>query len=566
MNQLLRPLNSPITLALLFTLLNSIKPMHMDDACFHYYAAQIAEQPLDPYAFEIQWIQDPMPALKAWTPPGLPYWWAGAIRLSGEQPFAWKLSLLPFSLLFVFSLRAIFRRFASGLENPLLWMTVLSPTFLPSLNLMTDIPALTLSLCALVLFMRACDSDSFVAAALAGLVAGLAMETKYTALVTPATLLLYAILSRKMRLGCVAFVIPILVFVSCDGLIALRQGGSPFLVTLGQQEIRLWAKVFRHILPLVTILGALCPAGLLLGLAALRFSRPVVIAAGVSVVLGYVLLAVIPEESATLWRDAVTNKKRLGVNHVIFGSFGLALIATVVAILRRLCRQSIRESWPPVGLLRYRVEWFLVLWLGLELSGYLVLSPFPAVRRVMAVVIVSTVLIGRLASHTCRLPDRSALVRGVAFAGSLLGLCFFAVDLRDAFAEQKAAQAAARWLAKHATPATKWYAGHWGFQYYAELAGMKPVAPGQTQFREGDWLVIPDSRISQQAIVIDEQRMQAEKFLSVNDSIPLRTVVCYYSGGSPLAHHEGPRVSVTLYRILKDCVAAAPEGLPTYKR
>src|SRR5262249_44026136 len=156
--------------------------------------AQMAEHPLDPYGFLITetFAQRPLPAQTVLAPPVLPYWWALALRLFGGQPFLWKLWLLPFNLLFVTSLYAVFRPFPRGADLPLLAMTVLSPTFLPGLNLMLDVPALALGLSALALFWRACDRRSPALAALAGLVAGLAMQTKYTAFLAPAAMLLWA--------------------------------------------------------------------------------------------------------------------------------------------------------------------------------------------------------------------------------------------------------------------------------------------------------------------------------------------------------------------------------------
>ena len=55
-------------------------------------------------------------------------------------------------------------------------LTVLSPMFLPSLNLMLDVPCVALGLGALALFCRACGRRSLILAVLAGLVAGLAIQ------------------------------------------------------------------------------------------------------------------------------------------------------------------------------------------------------------------------------------------------------------------------------------------------------------------------------------------------------------------------------------------------------
>ncbi|HJT78070.1 MAG TPA: glycosyltransferase family 39 protein, partial [Gemmataceae bacterium] len=187
-------------LACLVTLLNAAKPLLIDDAAYYYYARQAADHPLDPYGFAAFWWQRPYVANDVLAPPGLPYWWAAAVRLFGERPVLWKLWLLPFVLLLAGALYALFRRFCRGLELPLTWLTVLSPALLPGVNLMLDIPALALSLASVVLFFRAADRDALALAALAGLVAGLAMETKYTGFLAPVVMLLYAALYGKWRL------------------------------------------------------------------------------------------------------------------------------------------------------------------------------------------------------------------------------------------------------------------------------------------------------------------------------------------------------------------------------
>ena len=101
-------------LAMLFVGLNAFKPLQVDDAAYYYYAAHIANHPLDPYGFEVFWYQAPEPAQDVLAPPVLPYWWAAAIRLFGHNAPLWKLWLLPFSACFVFSLDALFRTFAAA--------------------------------------------------------------------------------------------------------------------------------------------------------------------------------------------------------------------------------------------------------------------------------------------------------------------------------------------------------------------------------------------------------------------------------------------------------------------
>src|SRR5262249_50776827 len=155
---------------------------------YYRYAAHIAEHPLDPYGFSLLWAGQARPAHEVLAPPLVPCWWAAAIRLFGERPFLWKLWLLPFSLLLVAALYRLYGRFARGLEMPLVWMTVLSPAILPGFNLMLDVPALALGLFALVTFLDGCDREAPARVLWSGFIAGLALETKYTAILVPAVM------------------------------------------------------------------------------------------------------------------------------------------------------------------------------------------------------------------------------------------------------------------------------------------------------------------------------------------------------------------------------------------
>ena len=56
---------------------------------------------------------------------------------------------------------------------------------MPGLNVMLDVPSLALGLLSLVVFIRACDRSSVGTAILAGLIAGLAINTTWTGLLVP---------------------------------------------------------------------------------------------------------------------------------------------------------------------------------------------------------------------------------------------------------------------------------------------------------------------------------------------------------------------------------------------
>jgi hypothetical protein len=543
----LKPL---LILALLFTVLNAFKPLCIDDALYYYHAKQISAHPLDPYGFTIFWNDRPEPAIQNLAPVLMQYWWAIAIRLFGEHPFLWKLWLLPYALLLVFSVHSLLRRFAPGYEMVLTWMIVISPVFLPSFNLMLDVPAIALSLSALALFLRASERHSLRLALLAGLVAGVAAQTKYTGLVVPVVMVLHSVIFRKPRFGIAAALIAGLFFVSWEGFIFLRAGHSHFLTQSGTYgSVHLLAKYKYLAWPLVTIMGAVAPFFMLTALIALGLEKKTILPAAALVVLGYLILAFAPTHFQILSRDSQTNEAPLTLAHLIFSIYGIAFFASLLLVMLRLTRLSVNlKNYLPQWS-KYKTEWFLAGWWLLEIVAYFGLSPIPAVRRVLALLVVSTLLIGRLLSRFAEPPN--LLVRRIVVASMMLGLLFYAVDFRDAYVEKVAVEKSEQAI-RAIGPATNiWYVARWGFQYYAEHAGMKPVLPDQSNFQQGDWLVISDSVYFPKPVAAHISRYNVEPVAEVvlEDRLPLKTMLGYYNSGLPIQHHEGPRRSVKIYRI-----------------
>jgi hypothetical protein len=592
-------------LALLFTLLNAFKPLQVDDGAYFYYARQLANNPLQPYGFDMFWYQWPHPANEVLAPPVLPYWWSLAIVLFGDNVFLWKLWLFPFSWLFVWSLAALLRRFARGVHTPLLWMTVLSPTFLPSLNLMLDVPALALGLGAVVVFMRAAARDSFTGAGLAGLLAALSMQTKYTGLLIPVVILLYGFLFRHRLLALATAGVAVMLFAVWELLVTLQHGQSHFLYHLheadaytlsGSSQLTWWGALWQRIdaklwlaLPFFPIVGGLTPPLTLLGLVALGVRRWAVALVGVLLLGGYLVVAAVEAPFNITWLVGEHPSTLLGpvtLEQAIFSAYCLLFLITMAVVLWRLwARDSVTEApgsfWRCyVWSARLRADYFLLFWLGVELAGYFALTPFPAVRRVMGLIVVSTLLLGRLAARsiwssepltaTEGVRQKNSLLVAVAGAGITLGLMFYVVDMHDAFAEKRAAEAAARFIRNQDPTGRIWYIGHWGFQHYAERAGMEPVVPSgvpgrlrklgisESTLHPGDWLVkpVPDTRPDQQRIRVDRVRARFVVSLPTEDPVPvpLRTVQCFYGGFCPLEHHEGPRFLVEIYRVTENWV------------
>jgi hypothetical protein len=534
-----------LLLAVLFTLLNAFKPLHVDDTAYYYYARQAAADPLDPYGFAIFWYDHPQPANEVLAPPVLPYWWSLALR-NTQQSVLWKLWLLPFSLCLVGSLHFLFRRFCHGLALLLTWLTVLSPALLPGFNLMLDVPALALGLGALALFIRGADRGRVPRVLLAGLVAGLAMQTKYTALLAPAAMFLYALTHRRLRLWPLALLPSLLVFAAWEVFVAHRYGQSHFLYHLTHGHDSLLQR--GYLIPLLfSLTGTVAPALLLLGLCALRVRTGFVVAAAGLVVVAFAAVALIDlrfhgevSPSTALFGPAATARWDFTLAEILFGLCGLTLAAIVSVVAWRLWRGRADD-------------WFLLLWLGLEVAGFFALSPFPAERRLLGLVVILTLLTGRLAARTCR--QRRRLLGLVLACGILLGLIFQGVDARDAAVQQEAVARAAAHIAEDGGEETVWFTGHWGFQFYAERAGMHPLS-SSSLLKRGDWLIVPDGHIDQQRVNLEDVPLVEVHRLVFDDRIPLRTLPFYYVGHVGIEHRRGPRLVVRLYRVRQAFVPA----------
>jgi hypothetical protein len=537
-----------VTLAAVLTGLNAIKPLHVDDATFYFNATQIAAHPLDPYGYVMLRWSDAVPALHSLAPPVLPYCWAAAIRIFDERPILWKLCFFPFSLIFVASLAAILRRFAASVAMPLLVLLVLSPVFLPSLNLMMDIPALALSLTALVLFFRAGDRHSPAIAILSGLAAGLAMQTKYTAFLTPAIILIYALLQRRLLLGFASVLVAGFIFAAWESLLIFRYGESHFVYQLlrgdnGDQPK--WVLLGS----LVYLLGGAAPTLAILALLVLPSLRWLLLLATLLAILPFLLL---------LCPDAISCGGLLyELADNLFACNGVVTLLSLGWVAWSLVAASGSRADPKHDFTL--TSWFLVLWLTFEFAGYIVISPFPAVRRIMGITIAATLLIGCLADRAPLETWRRNVLYALVALTVLLGLGFFAVDCLEARAEQQAAYDAAQYIRREHPQATIWYAGYWGFQFYAEKSGMKQIIPERndedgmptllppSQLHRGDWLVIPDERIPQQEVDLNQPGLEPKGQIAVDDAIPLSTLINYYAGAVPLRHRRGPCIVLRLF-------------------
>jgi hypothetical protein len=504
---------------------NAAKPVTVDDTAYLRFAQHIAGNPLDPYGFQLHWYDVPIPAMNILAPPVVLYWLAGWIRLVGDATPVLKLAMLPFAWLLVRSIFLLLRRYAPGNETPLTLLVCLSPLVWPSLNLMLDLPALGLGLTAWERFLTACEATGAArgirVAVLAGVLAGLAMQTKYTMFATPMLFLGPGLARRRFVHLALALAAAGMVFAVWEMFLLVRYEQSHFVLhALGKSGI---VGARQNLLPgLICMLGGTMPVLVVLGMrsfASPRADAYGLLAAGV--VYAAVLGACLTEARVAVLWDLYG-----------FGILGTALLGIVAVLLYRLRAQQDSE-WK-----------VLAWWLLVELVAYFALSPFTAARRVLALAMVLGVIVGRAQGGR-------PIPRYLVALGILLGAGTAALDWLGAHADRAGVAAADRRIREQDEEPRVWFVGHWGWQYHAEAAGWKPIQPGKTTVARGDWIVIPDPNIhfEQQHFASRQGEIRYEAAIDVGDRVPLATLPTFYGGMVPFFPHDPPRLRVLLLRV-----------------
>jgi hypothetical protein len=553
--------SSIVLAALLLTLLNAFKPITIDDAGNYQYAVQIAQDPQDPYGFEMFWGERPQPAFEVLAAPLLLYWWAGALKLFGDRPVLWKLWLFPFALLLAASLYRLLALFAPGLERPLLWLMVLSPAVLPSFNLMLDVPALALSLASLSLFISACRGDRWAWAVGAGLLAGLAVQTKQTSITVVAALLAYGLVFARLRLGLLAAAVAAAVFTGWELLMALQYGESHFLYA---RSVRQGSVSLRGIgvlgLGFITLLGGVAAATVPLGLFGLSASRWRVAGGILLVSLAFAVIPFFPAESVPQFY-MIPRLDGAPLEQYVFTALGCAGLVVAIAVFRRLLATGApwvnaaghapAASRGEDASAARRVDIYLLGWLLIELLGCYAAWTFLASRHVIRLATVLLLACGRAAAARLSSGGERRPLSWVVSWGVGVGILFFAADLSDALARRDAVWRTEERLVAMGLDREResvWYVGLWGFQFYAERLGMKPVVPGSSSLEAGDWLVVPEG-LARQHVSIPPSRVTRVALVESRSRWPWSSIPSFYAGPIPLRSQPEAQLIVRVYRV-----------------
>jgi 4-amino-4-deoxy-L-arabinose transferase-like glycosyltransferase len=525
------------------------RPFHIDEPLFLWKARQILAHPLDPYGFQVNWYYTDKPMWDVTkNPPLAAYYLAAAAALLGWSEVALHSAfLLPACAVVI----GVFFLAKPMCRLPMLaaLAALFTPAFLASsATVMCDTLMLAFWVWAVVLWRRGLERHDASALASASLLVAAAALTKYFGACLIPLLAVYAWLhQRKAGRWLVCLLIPLLILAAYE--VATRKlygrglGAEAGAYVTGRRS---WADLPPQFLIGLAFTGG-C-AGIVLFFLPLMWTvrRWLPLALFSALPLGWMFLkvswhrytppvhALSPAWTATQW--------------VIMAAGGVAVLALALADLR-----SRRDA----------EAWLLFLWtVGTFLFTSLVNWTANG-RSVLPMIPSLAILLARrleqnggaiITAKPWRLFAPLALSAALAFA----------VTQAD-YAAARSVKDAARMVHEKATRLLTetgkgqqrlWFSGHWGFQYYMELAGARIIDLDHLQLRVGDLLAVPGNNSN----VLAPEKGVADPVATLTMASHPFLATHHYSMGAgfhssaigslPFAFGKAPPVEYRLLRIV----------------
>ncbi|BCW96162.1 MAG: glycosyltransferase family 39 protein [Fimbriimonadales bacterium] len=432
-----------------------IKPVHIDDTVVLHVAQNILHDPLRPFAGDFFWLEEPQPLAQVTTnPPLVSYWLAPWIALAGYREWVLHLSFAPFLALLMWGMHRLATRWlgASWAWWAVGWL-MLSPAVLPGMNLMRDVPALALLVGGLACWVEGVERRGARWLLMGALLTGLAGLAKYTALIGIPLIGLYALQRRAYgALGWLPIALTPIAGWSAwnlwvDGQVHLlylwqeRRGGAPWTAKLLPGIVGLGASTLLFVGGRRWFIDALGQGW--------RWKVALLVAIGGLALWGHLTqFAGQPVYEQTLvWLLAGATV------------LGLALLA------------SAPDDAAPVSR-------FLRVWLLIALAAAVWGVPFQAMRHLLyalpPLILLLTLWVGRNLN--------------LLLAQGVLCLAVIAADYDYAVRYKRGAAAYAELFRGERV----WYAGSWGWMFYAEQQGFRKLLPDGAGLQRGDIVVIPE--------------------------------------------------------------------------
>lgn len=469
-----------VVLALFVLAALSGKALHIDDPLFVACARRIMTTPLDPYGSVVNWYgsREPMCAVMR-NPPLTCYYLAAVGALFSLDERALHLALLlPAALLLTGT--CVLARQLKARPSIAVAVVASSSAFLVSgTNVMSDVLSAAWWVWSIVLWRGAIERRTTRDFAAASVCVTGALLTKYVGIAIVPLLLAWTGWQKQLSLrACLCLACPLLLLAAYEWCMHARHGSialaDAVLHTMGSSSDPAHGFA-RGVIGVAFLGGGFLGAGVLW----LQFQNDKVLSAAVVASVGALILVFLATSSFDAWPQL----KGASESHRLILAFELVLQVAVGGTLLCSCVLQSMRTKDPADLMV--ALWLVGVWI---FSTYL--NWGIAVRNLLPASPAIAVLVGRsrgvLESSPRRNAARTILLSIVGIASVLIAKADF--DIASA-----ARTASLNLVRAHRRAGQDvWFQGHWGFQYYAELEGARPMeSKGDHQPKSGDVVLVP---------------------------------------------------------------------------
>lgn len=448
------------------------KAFDMDDPLFIWVARHIHSHPLDFYGFNINWYGFETPASQVIkNPPLASYYMALAAYLSGWSEPALHLAFLVPALAAATGTFCLARELSSQPLAAAL-IGILTPVFLLSgSTVMCDTMMLSLYVWAVYLWVRGQKERKLIYSLGAALLVALCGLTKYFGTSLIPLLAVYSLFSRNGKKSTVfLLLLPVAILLLYQWHTANLYGrGLLSDAASYATETREITGLLNHLLIGLSFTGGCLVTSLFY--APFLWRRRFLGGAALLIAVGATSLTFfypLPFPSDITWGGA------LQLSLFITAGIGILSIAALDLMKRRDADSLLLFLWV-VG------TFIFATFVNWSTNGRSILPMAPAVG------ILVMRRLERPDGEGERIPPVRAMVPLVPAV--VIALLVTWADSRQADISRGAAREISRLYGN--TPATLWFQGHWGFQYYMEMAGGKAYDDKRPSISSGDIMAIP---------------------------------------------------------------------------
>lgn len=472
----------PVLILLAFVVLLPFlrRAFSIDDYLFIRMAQQILRHPFDPYGFSVNWSVTSQPmSVVMQNPPLNGYFIAGIIFFAGLSEAVLHAAFLLPAAAAVAGSYLVARRFCSRPFEATL-AAVLTPAFLVcGSTVMCDMMLLAFWIWTIYFWISGLDENSVWKILASGLLIALSALTKYYGIALLPLLLVYSLMiKRKPGWWLLSFLIPVVSLIAYNDWTESLYGQGLLLDALklsGQYRDAAGISLPSEGMTTLTFAGG-CLA-VIIFFAPLLWQRKT-LAVFCSIGAALILLFGFTGYGGNHFFKPGGGERWLMATHrgvFVIGGMGILVLAVEDLITYKNAGSVLLVLWL-TGTLAFAgfFNW--------TVNGRSLLIAAPALGIIM---------MRKVEKQQCsgQPPAVYSFIIPLAFS-LFIALAVAQADYRFANSQREAAYRIAR---NFSTQGRTWFQGHWGFQYYMELLGARPLEYLETKFHKGDVAVVPEN-------------------------------------------------------------------------